>query len=498
VSQSANHLSGARQNAAARSPRRRTVLLGALALGAPLCAPAYAAAAKPGAASPLSTKRRQVFQTRQDIDAPVLITTTTGQESSGLLLTTPKDDFVMPTDDDDVSEQFVAIYDNAGELVWWSQGEVLNLETWTYQDQQVLSLYKYAQGGSFVLLDSSYTEIRSFSVSGYTTDVHEFRISPDGTRVLMMAYNPVTMDLSEHGGSANAQVTDAIIQEQDIESGEVTFEWHSLDHIEVTETYGQLTSERLDYVHMNSLEYGEDGTILMSGHSTRAVYKIDTSSGEIVWRFNGRKSDFTFANPDDAPSGQHDARWLAPGRMSLFNNGADQQISRGAVYVLDEEAMTATLEVDLQPDEPVFGSFLGSVRETEDGHLIVGFGASPVIVEFQDGEPVFTGTFEDSVSYRVLRAPWEGTPATPPDVVCTEPNAAGRRDVHISWNGATRVRRWRVEAEDPRRGVVPLATVDRSGFETSAQVAAPKDARVLRVSALDADDAVLATRTIAV
>jgi hypothetical protein len=57
----------------------------------------------------------------------------------------------------------------------------------------------------------------------------------------------------------------------------------------------------------------------------------------------------------------------------------------------------------------------------------------------------------------------------------------------MSWNGATEVDSWRIEAGPSAAALDVLATVDRTGFETRAEVEAPGGAEVYRVTALDAD-----------
>ncbi|MEO3753194.1 arylsulfotransferase family protein [Streptomyces sp. B6B3] len=433
----------------------------------------------------------------------MLTTTRTGREGDGFLLTTPLEGIVIrPTAsggyqllEDEVTFHGAVIYDNDGEPVWIAEGDHMALAPLTFRGRPALSVYS---GGAFVVLDSSYTRVASFAVAGHQTDMHDFATSPDGSRVLLLAYQHVTMDLSAHGGPAEAAVVGALLQEQDTATGRVTFEWNSFDHIPVTESELPLDrAEPLDYLHVNSLAYDRDGTILVSGRHTSTVYRIDRTSGGIVWRFGGRASDFAFADAADMPSFQHDARRLPDGRLSVFDNGnsRDPQHSRGAVWTLDEKRMTARLDEDLRPAEPVFGEAMGNNQETERGGRLVSYGSSSTMVEFRDGEPVFTGSFEQgTVTYRTLRADWKGMPATPPDMAWTDPDAAGRRTFHLSWNGATEVRHWRIEARVPRQGFVPLDTVRRTGFETTATVRCPGDATAYRVRALDRRGHVLGTR----
>ena len=72
--------------------------------------------------------------------------------------------------------------------------------------------------------------------------------------------------------------------------------------------------------------------------------------------------------------------------------------------------------------------------------------------------------------------------------------AAGHGDrlrIYVSWNGATSVARWQLEAGPSRAALAPLRTVARSGFETT--IGAPASSRFVAVAALDAHGRVLAT-----
>ena len=109
---------------------------------------------------------------------------------------------------------------------------------------------------------------------------------------------------------APAQVLDSAVVEIDLANGQRVFEWHSVDHIELDETYldppGDSTGA-YDYVHCNSIDVDHDGRLLVSARNTSAVYKIDRGTGEIVWRLGGRKSNFAMG--DGADFGwQHDVR----------------------------------------------------------------------------------------------------------------------------------------------------------------------------------------------
>lgn len=468
-------------------PLRTAALLAGLTLLAP-----PAAVASTAGPDPVPGPGRQAGVAKL-ADAPALTTSTTGRVDGGLLLTTPAP--VGP----DLSG--AAIYDNSGNVVYWRPGPYMNLEKITFLGKPALSMWDNSvAGGRFIVLNSSYEQIAAYNATGHFTDGHEFQVSPDGSRVLLLGYDYVTRDLSAYGGTADAQVIDYFIQEQNVYTGEITFQWNTLDHIPFTETQEPLTGDVVDPVHANSLEYDTDGNLLMSARHTSTVYKINRTTGDVMWRFGGKNSDFTFADPADRPSYQHDARRLPDGRLSLFDNGNKEspQVSRAVVYSLDETAKTAKLDEDLQPDPPAFADFAGSSRRTSNGDTLVDYASAGRMAEFgADGTQVFSAAFPQGFwSYRAIRADWQGNPAGPPAAMLGGPAADGSRTLSMSWNGATRVDRWRVETGPASRALTTATTVAKTGFTTKTKVTPPNGATVIRISALDVDGKVLGARTV--
>jgi len=98
------------------------------------------------------------------------------------------------------------------------------------------------------------------------------------------------MDLRSVGGSANGNIVGGIVQELEVPSGNVLFEWHSLDHVSLEESYSdfQHQYDYFDYFHGNPVAPPRTGTC-----SSRRIhldgYKIDRGSGEVIWRLGGKK-----------------------------------------------------------------------------------------------------------------------------------------------------------------------------------------------------------------
>src|SRR5262245_47832181 len=115
------------------------------------------------------------------------------------------------------------------------------------------------------------------------------------------------MSLASIGGRRNATVIGGVVQELEIPSSHVLFEWRSLDHVGVEESLRPVLHP-YDYFHVNSIDVAPDGDLLVSARNTWAVYKLDRRTGSVVWRLGGRRSDFR-PGPGATFAWQHDARF---------------------------------------------------------------------------------------------------------------------------------------------------------------------------------------------
>ena len=394
-----------------------------------------------------------------------------------------------------------SILDNSGEPVWFLplQTEVgQNFRAQTYRGQPVLTWYEgptgSTYGGSCVIYDDAYRELkRVHGGNGYSLDLHEFLIT-DRDTALVAIYNTVTTDLTSTGGAANAQVVEGIVQEIEIETGEVLFEWRSLDHVGVDESYLSTpgATGSIDYFHLNAIDVDTDGNLLVSGRNTSTVYKLDRKTGEIIWRLGGMNSDFQMG-PGATFNFQHDPRSHEDGTLTLFDNGASgpgtqdiEPMSRPMRLRLDTDAMTAALVQVYETATPRLATALGNVQQQPHGGVFVNWGTAGAFSEFApDGSVIFDATLPAGTdSYRAFRFPWVGRPATRPSVTATAA-ASGQIAVAASWNGATEVTHWQFHTGPSAAKIAAVTTVPRSGFETIVQL---PSAAFVAVTAFGAND----------
>ncbi|GAB2516990.1 arylsulfotransferase ASST [Paramicrobacterium agarici] len=399
------------------------------------------------------------------------------------------------------------ILDNDGEPVWISPNGIdsTDVRVQSYKGKPVLTYWagRVDSGnghGSGMILDTSYREVAAVHGGrGAIPDLHEFHLT-DRDTALVTTYPVMRADLSSVGGPTNGYLYACRVQEIDIASGEILLDWNILDDIALDESLkrigdddsaGSSPENVFDPIHVNSVE--DDGDrLLVSCRHTCAIYAIDRSSGELLWRLGGEKSDFAMGEGTNF-SWQHDARRQPDGTISLFDNAGvkgDDAVSAGLVLRVDESAMTAELDTAYRYGD-YEGYAMGNTQVLDDGHVMVGWGSAPAATEFDaDGEPIFGFTEIGSGSYRVYRCEWAASPTTEPDVAAIDVD--GTKTAFMSWNGATDVASWALLTGSDEASLTEAATAERAGFETSVEIPDAAGATFLQVEARGADGTALA------
>jgi len=374
------------------------------------------------------------------------------------------------------------ITDGSGQPVWENPApglEIYNFRVQVYDGQPVLTWWqgKLDGGhgvGTYVIANQAYEPIRYVQPgNGLQADLHEFLLTDQGT-ALVTSYVTAHVDLRAVGGSSDGAVEDAVFQEVDLASGRVLLEWHSLEHIPLTESYWPLTTNYAwDYAHLNSIDVDADGQLLVSSRNTHTVYKVDRRSGEIVWRLGGKHSDFAMGRGAGF-AWQHDARRQPDGTLTIFDNEGAPHAgaqSRAIVLHIDEQRRGARLERQFLHPLALQASSLGSVQLLPNGNVFVGWGAEPFVSEFaQSGELLFDARLGSGYSsYRAFRFPWEATGEVVPRIAA-ERHGAHTTNLWVSWNGDTQVARWLVLGAAATGALTPLGTYRRTAFETAIQI----------------------------
>ncbi|GLZ00318.1 hypothetical protein Acsp02_75700 [Actinoplanes sp. NBRC 103695] len=406
------------------------------------------------------------------------------------------------------------IVDDKGSPVWFRKVPdpatvAIDFKVQQYRNKPVLTWWEGTIGGTggqgvgqgeFVIADENYREITRVRAAGTEqADQHDFVITPRNT-ALFWVYDPIPMDLTAKGGPADGVLHDGVIQEIDIATGKRLFEWRAREHVDLDESYAPLPQGDAahlpwDYFHPNSVGLDADGHLIISARHTWTCYKINKTTGKVIWRLGGKKSDFAIAEQAKF-SWQHDFRRRRDGSYGMFDNGAgvtkERDYSRGLILKLDEAAKTVTFVREFVHPDKLSAPTQGSFRELADGGNFIGWGQMPHFTEFTaDGKVRLSGHLPlDNQSYRAYKAEWAGVPLDQPALGLSVEN--GGVTVSASWNGNTQVAKWRARSgSQPKALNATTAEAARTGFETRLTIQGTPEYVV--ADALDAQGKLLGT-----
>jgi Arylsulfotransferase (ASST) len=438
----------------------------------------------------------QSYATLPGVQAPILSVTVADRD--------PAAGDVLTSNGPGAGRYGPLIYTPRGRLVWFDQlagglsAENLSVQSYeggrdlTFWQGKVLSL-GFGQGEDLVVDDRYRTVARVTGGNGLTADLHDFQIAPHGI-AYTTAYNPIRCDLSSAQGTRDGAIVDTAVQEIDMKSGLVRWEWHSLDHVGVTES--ETTPPKgtpWDWFHLNSIDPQPDGDLFVSARSTWAGYRLQAGSGRVLWRLGGLESSFAMG-PGTRTAWQHDGRVLPDGEVSFFDNGSNPRVhsqSRAVRIALDLQTHRARLSAVYTHPNPLLSVSQGNVQALADGSSVVGYGSIPETSEYaRDGSLLFDAHLPFAMSsYRSVRFPWSGRPLSRPVAVAGLSSTREETIVHASWNGATEVASWRVLAGERPGSLAAQATIPASDFESSTIL--PKPYAYVQARALDRNGRVL-------
>lgn len=418
--------------------------------------------------------------------------------------TTPPGDDLLVTPRPDPKKnrgaQFgLMIVSPAGKLLWYQRrpSKVHDLKVVDLDGKPALAFFQQdGDHGYYQLLDEHYRPlVRIRAGRGLHTNLHELQLTGHGT-----AY--VSADVPRRNG-----IVEYAVQEVDIRTGRVLFEWHSLRHVPPADSYERRPAHGpWDYVHGNAVDppRSPKQVVLVSLRNTSALYGVDRATGRTKWIFGGKRDQFGLRrHPSWIFCSQHDAHRLPDGDIELFDNGGTfmhgeprcpVHPARAMVFHLDVAHHRAQLvrSISSRPMSPggrgFFSGYVGSARPLPGGGTLIDWGEIPRVSE------VGPGGREDLLlrlqywSYRAVSYAWTGDPPGRP--LAAAQRRGGAVDVWASWNGATRIARWQVLAGATPASLAPVGRpVAFADLETHASVST--DAPFVAVRALAADGSAL-------
>jgi hypothetical protein len=288
---------------------------------------------------------------------------------------------------------YAIITDAHGVPVWWKQVET----GWNAMDVKALSGGRIGFWQGILTSDEAEGPFSIYSLDGTKLgdvmtpigggDPHETQPLSDGTFYRASYVRRDHVDLTSVGGSSDASVRDAVIQQIDA-SGNLVWSWNSKDHLSPVESsrwfplVAALTAPggSIDMVHMNSIADDGRGGLVVSFRHLDGIFRIRKSDGSVDWKLGGTPTSQSLtvlgddANAFAHLAGQHDARVLADGTITAFDNGSgyDNRPPRATRWRISSSGRKATLiESVTDPSFAVASAGGGSARRLSDGSWLI-------------------------------------------------------------------------------------------------------------------------------
>jgi Arylsulfotransferase (ASST) len=356
---------------------------------------------------------------------PVSILTSSGDVGRG-------DVFISPFGDTSTYANGPEILDGKGNVVWFQAvpagEEASDFRTQTYLGQPVLTWWQGTglgglSSGTDYVYNDHYQQIAAVNAgNGLSADGHEFLITPWNT-ALILSYTTATANLTSIGGAADQTVIDGVVQEIDIATGRVLFQWNSADHVPYSQSEQPLPaspSTPWDWFHVNAVKLDTDGNLLIDARDTWTTYKVSLATGDIIWQLGGKDSSFTLQaapgqvldSANELFAWQHDPEALGGDEYTFFDNESSGTpllpASRAITVKLNPWSKVATLVASDDQPEGLSAASQGNAQTTAEGNLFVGWGALPYFSEFDPrGNLIFNAEFPAGVNtYRAYLLPW--------------------------------------------------------------------------------------------
>jgi hypothetical protein len=342
------------------------------------------------------------------------------------------DFFISPFGDSSTYANGPEIVDAQGNVVWFKAvpagEEASDFRVQTYDGQPVLTWWQGTglgglSTGTDYIYNEHFQQIAAVNAgNGLSADGHEFLITPWNT-ALILSYTTTTANLTSLGGPADQTVINGVVQEIDIATGRVLFQWNSEDHVPFGQSEQPLpasASTPWDWFHINAVKLDTDGNLLIDARDTWTTYKVNRFNGSIIWQLGGKDSSFALrAAPGQVLDSageifawQHDPQALGNGVYTFFDNESSGTpllpYSRAITVKLNPWEHVATLLASEDQPEGLSAPSQGNAQTTPEGNLVVGWGSLPYFSEFsQSGKLLFNAQFPAGVNtYRAYQFPW--------------------------------------------------------------------------------------------
>jgi hypothetical protein len=351
------------------------------------------------------------------------------------------DIFISPYGDSSTYANGAEILSPDGKKVIWfhqapSGEEDADFRVQTYDGQKVLTFWQGTglgglSSGVDYIYNTHYKLIATVKAgNGYSADGHEFLITPWNT-ALIISYKEETEDLTSIGAASDQDIIDGVVQEINIKTGKVLFQWDAAKEVPFSQSEEPLPAaadDAWDWFHLNAVKVDTNGDLLIDARDTWTTYEVDPHTGKILWRIGGKDSSFKIEaakgqvldDANEAFAWQHDPEALGDDTYTWFDNDSagtansgtdvltELPYSRVVTLKLNFRTHVATLVKSVNQPEDESATSQGNGQTLANGDLQVGWGALPYFSTFSSsGKLLFNAEFPAGVNtYRAYRFNW--------------------------------------------------------------------------------------------
>jgi len=223
-------------------------------------------------------------------------------------------------------------------------------------------------------------------------DVHHdfIRLSDN---LLMINRVKKEYDLTSLGGNANETITGDGLTMMDMD-GNIKWEWSCFDVYD-PRTYPYLMEDgdlvlipREDLLHLNSVNPDVDGNYLVSSNRLNQIWKIDATTGELIYRL-GEDGNISMS-AEAYSSGTHSVFVNSDNEIMFLDNGKNAGVTRAISVAVDETSKSADIKKIIEFPEALYSKNQGSAYMVDPDHILFGSALKKTIaITDLSGNPVW-------------------------------------------------------------------------------------------------------------
>ncbi len=258
---------------------------------------------------------------------------------------------------------YAVIFDTDGELVWWKE----------IVDPPQFTTMRIAHGGKhFYAMEANGIQVLGFDGTEidqhYLPNIHhDYTVLPDGT-IAALAFDvryPDVLNGEEVFGQQIVEISP---------EGAASSVWSLWEAEQWQPSAFHENDNGWELGHANIIRYSpDDDAYYVSFLQFGSIWKIDRSSGDVLWKLGGGHTEFHVEGQQAINlfrGGQHGFDIL-DGGILVFRNGLNSLAANVVECGLDEDDYTVDVEWTYELDPPSAVYVLGDVSRLDDGHTLI-------------------------------------------------------------------------------------------------------------------------------